>query len=379
MPGVPVHLGEHVHEDVVKRHRRVLPPPHRAGRVDRERLDRDVGVCPGSVPQADDVVAGQLSKRVRRLPDETVLSWFQRGWDCDDPESWVENELGGDVYGFDSIFEAARKHVLSWAATTSELRELLREHLYVEGDEDFIRLDDHSLRVRTDDDEVELAYFFLDDEVVATALDRLAYLLQSWPLPGAGGESTSFVADVPVTVVTSAGTGGASTYAVFLTFYDGASLACSQPLVFPGVGLWELPGHLRTADPGSGAAWPPELLVLRALVAPEDDAIRPALERCNRWPGFNLNADPWPNLSNEHTLAHHEAMAILTTGRYVDGRRPGESRIEVDDHLAQVAMHCGGSFGYQQWFLFDSVWATAHSDLAQSLLRYSNHWDPLED
>ena len=110
---------------------------------------------------------GQLSKRVRRLPDESVLNWFRRGWHCDDPESWVENELGGDVYGLDSVFEAARKHGLSRPATTSELRELLHEHLYVEGDEDFICLDDHSLRVRTDDDEVELAYLFLDDEVVA--------------------------------------------------------------------------------------------------------------------------------------------------------------------------------------------------------------------
>ncbi|MET8083300.1 hypothetical protein [Micromonospora sp. NPDC005237] len=322
---------------------------------------------------------GQLSKRVRRLPDETVLNWFRRGWDCDDPESWVENELGGDVYGLDSIFEAARKHGLSRAATTSELRELLHEHLYVEGDEDFIRLDDHSLRVRTDDDEVELAYFFLDDEVVATAPDRLAYLFQSWPLPGAEGESTSFVADVPVTAVTPASTGDASTYAVFLTFYDSESLACSQPLVFPGVGLRELAGHLRTADPDSGAEWPPELLVLRALVAPEEDAIRPALERCNRWPGFNLNADPWPDLPNEHGPAHREAMELLTTGRYVDGRSPDASRIEVDEHLAQVTMHCGQSFGYQQWFLFDTVWAAAHPDLAQSLLRYGNHWDPLED
>jgi hypothetical protein len=49
----------------------------------------------------------------------------------------------------------------------------------------------------------------------------------------------------------------------------------------------------------------------------------------------------------------------------------------VDDHLAQVAMHCGESFGYQQWYLFDTAWAAAHPDLARSLLRYANHWDPL--
>jgi hypothetical protein len=42
-------------------------------------------------------------------------------------------------------------------------------------------------------------------------------------------------------------------------------------------------------------------------------------------------------------------------------------------------MHCSGSFGYQQWYLFDTAWAATHPDLARSLLRYANHWDPLGD
>jgi hypothetical protein len=76
-----------------------------------------------------------LSKLVVRLPDETVLDWFRRGWDCDDPEAWVEADLGTDacVYGLD---------------------------------------DEHSVRLRTDD-EVELAYFFLGDAVLHAAPDRL--------------------------------------------------------------------------------------------------------------------------------------------------------------------------------------------------------------
>jgi hypothetical protein len=37
----------------------------------------------------------------------------------------------------------------------------------------------------------------------------------------------------------------------------------------------------------------------------------------------------------------------------------------------------GRFFGYQQWFLFDTVWAAAHPDLAASLLRYAEDRDPL--
>ena len=322
---------------------------------------------------------GELSKLVRPLPDATVLDWFRRGWDCADPGSWVEQELGVDVYGLHTIFEAAREHDLPKPATTGELRALLHEHLYVEGDEDCVRLDEHSLRVRTDDDEVELAYFFLGDDLVESARQRLAYLFQPWPLPGAAGDPAPFVPGVPVTELAPAGDGDRTTYAMILTFYDGETLACTPPVSFPGVGLPELAAHLRDAEPGGDEEWPPELLVLRALVAPGESGLRPALERCNRWPGFGLSGEPWPGLPDEHDRAHREAVELVAAADYEDGRRPEASLIEVDEHLAQVAMHCGESFGFQQWFLFDDVWAAAHPDLAQSLLRYGGHWDPLED
>lgn len=305
---------------------------------------------------------GPLGKLVRRLPDESVLAWFQRNWRTEDPESMLEKELGADVYGLDSIFEAAAD--LPVPASTEELREALHEHLYVEGEADeYIRLDDYSLRVRTDDDEVELAYYFFDDTVIAESPRRLAYLLhENWPLPDTTAAlPVKFTPHVPVRQAGRAGQDEVSTYAVLLTCYDGASLARTTPWVFPGVGLSELAAHLRAARPK--ADWDPELLVLRKLIEPDDDSIGPALERCNLWPGFNLNETPWPGPPRDHELTQ--------------GRQPGLSRVHVSDHLAQLAMHTNEFFGYQQWYLFDSVWAATHPNLAQSLLRYAGHWDPL--
>jgi hypothetical protein len=100
---------------------------------------------------------GPLSRRVRRLPDAGVLDWFRRGWGCADGRDWVTAELDGSVYGLASIFDHARTEGLPRPETVDELRTLLHEHLYVEGGPDYIRLDEHSLRVRTDDDVVELA------------------------------------------------------------------------------------------------------------------------------------------------------------------------------------------------------------------------------
>jgi hypothetical protein len=93
--------------------------------------------------------------------------------------------------------------------------------------------------------------FYLDDEVVAAHGDRLAYLLHSWPLPGDAGASAAFDPGRAVTVATPAGRGDATTYAVFLTHYDGTTLARLAPLAFPGVDLLGLAGHLRTADPAT--------------------------------------------------------------------------------------------------------------------------------
>lgn len=322
---------------------------------------------------------GPLGKWVRRLPDETALAWFRRGWACGEPSRWVEDELGVDVYGLDSIFHRARELNLPRPENDAQLRELLHEHLYVEGGSDYVRLDGRGLRVRTDDDEVGLAYFFLHDDIVQAAPDRLAYLVHdTWPLPELAGPPLPFTPDVPTTPTGLSGEGQATTYAVFLTFYDGESLACSTPQAFPGVELPELARHLRTTRCDRDD-WPPELQVLRALIAPEEDTLGPALDRCNRWPGFNLNADPWPGLPAEHDAAHRRAVEVVDAGEHTDNRRPQDSLLQVGDHLAQLAMHCGESFGFQQWYLFDTTWAAAHPDLARSLLRYANHWDPLGD
>jgi hypothetical protein len=207
----------------------------------------------------------------------------------------------------------------------------------------------------------------------------LAYLLhESWPLPQEAGSAGRFDTAVPVTVAAPAGPGEATTYAVLLTHYDGQTLARLAPLAFPGVALPELAGHLRGVAAPSRLDWPVELCVLRALIAPADDDLGPALQRCNQWPGFDLGADVWPDLPDDHDPAHRAAMQLVAAAEFTDGRRPEASLLHVGEHIAQLAMHCDETFGYQQWYLFDTTWASSHPDLAQSLLLYAHHWDPLE-
>ena len=101
-------------------------------------------------------------------------------------------------------------------------------------------------------------------------------------------------------------------YFVHRSAYDGPLskrvVRLPEPTVLAHVGLPGLAGYLRCSDPGRHPGWPDELLVLRALVAPDETAIEPALRRCNRWPGFRLDASRWPDRPDDHAAAHTAAM-----------------------------------------------------------------------
>ncbi|GIH25794.1 hypothetical protein Aph01nite_41040 [Acrocarpospora phusangensis] len=315
---------------------------------------------------------GPLSKLVRHFPDATVLDWFRRVWDdagADDAYAWVEREFGTNVYGLHTIFESG----LPAPESMPELRELLEKHLYVEQE---LRVDEHSVRVLTDDDEVDLAYFFVDDALVAAEPDRWAYLLhEGWELPFDGSPAGGvFVPPQPPAALTSAPPGGEGvTYAVVLTFYaSGDSIGWCPPYSFPGVRLPRLAAALR-ASGDSLSEWPGELLVLRALVAPGEGELRPALERCNRWPIFGEEAS---ETFGAHAQAHETALRRVEAFEPAHGRDPERTLIRQGEHVAQMSIHIDSFFGYQQWFFFDDVWASAHPDLATSLLHYGAHWDP---
>ncbi|MBE3012554.1 hypothetical protein IL992_25655 [Microbispora sp. NEAU-D428] len=316
------------------------------------------------------VYEGPSGRLVRHFPDATVLDWFRRVWDdaaSQDAYTWVQRELGTDVYGLHTIFEtglpAPRTHI--------ELRRMLKEHLYVEGR---LRVDRHSVRVFTDDDEVELAYFFVDDHVVADEPDRWAYLVhESWDLPADAPPSVrAFTPPVPVDVVSPAPPGGEGvTYVVILTHYATVnSVGGRYPKALPGVRLPGLAAALRTADPDLLSG---ELRALRALIAPGDEDIGPALERCNRWARLE---DDVPEILAPHPEAYHRALRLLADFDPADGRDPGRTLVRCDDHLAQMAIHLDGWFGYRQWFLFDDLWAAARPETAASLMRFGAHWDP---
>src|SRR5262245_51189111 len=101
---------------------------------------------------------GPLSKRVRRLQAPSILDWFREkviaARTSSDPHNLALEELGGYRYGVGAVFEAVRERRLQTPRSGAALERMLREHLYLEGKQDNLRFDSHTLRALTDDDEV---------------------------------------------------------------------------------------------------------------------------------------------------------------------------------------------------------------------------------
>ena len=343
-----------------------------------------------------------LGKHVRRLPDDSVLAWFQRNWNCagkseDEDEQharagdWLRDELETDPYGLSSIFTRAARDKIPAPTTEEELFGLLREHLYVEGDKDEQLLcRPGCIQVYTDDDNLDVAYYFCDDKYLSEYGTQAAFLLhEHWRLPTLSSPD-GFVPKVPPRRLRKGGRGEGGTWLVTTSCCGKCELAelhKTPPAFLPGVRMPELPDFLR----GHKAAvdWPAEFVLLR-IQMPEpgevsNDDLWDALDRIVWFPGR------WvlEGLEEVQQLERAEARRLLSDNRlqmvHEKGRPNGNlCRIQTSAHLAQlcwlVAHAPQWSWGrnvYHQWYLFDDCWASANPDLAHGLLRFATRWDVL--
>ena len=329
---------------------------------------------------------GPSGKHVRRLEADSVLGWFQGVWErakqADDASEWVKAEIGADVYGFASIFEAARKHSLPAPTSDQSLKSYLEEHLYVEGE---IRYKPHALQVLTDDDEIELAYYIFDDHYLGEHPGRAAYLLhEDWRLPTTSGERL-YAPSIEAKTIEPSGDWTGTTYLAFLAFYDSLNLtdlAIVGPWRIDGVRMPHLTDYLRIATPDK--EWPFELKLLRSQLPPDGAgkaSLLTALERATRFPVLQIGGSMPTSKIGLGTVeqARAELEGILgSIGQQEDTADSLKSMVSSGDHIAQLCLHLGSEVEmYHQWFLFDDLWAGHHPDLAEGVLSYAKRWNVL--
>ncbi|MFC4114067.1 hypothetical protein [Nonomuraea zeae] len=308
--------------------------------------------------------AGPLCKSVRHVPGRTVLEWFRGLWEPDGLDR-AHADLNGAPYELEWLRECGDTP----PEDMIELRRRIRMQLWADND---LHIDDHSIRISSMGVHLEEAFYFVDDARVAEQPDRWAYPVHpSWPLPAAAASGPApFVPPFPCAELAAPTTGDAgATYLLFTTLnarHD--TLGWDRTYVFPGVRLPQLGAALRRPLQNRDA-WPGPLLDLRALVAPDEDGIAPALERLSR-----LTGDAGET-AETHDQAHRAALEHLRAFTPGEGRLPDRTLLHVGEHLAQTALR-GDSIGHRPWYVFDDIWASTHPDLAASLIHYAYHWDP---
>ena len=143
-------------------------------------------------------------------------------------------------------------------------------------------------------------------------------------------------------------------------------------MIAAGLVLWS------AASAGTGLAGSfATLFLCRMIVGVGEATLGPALGRLREYPVESLG-----QRSNRELGVGAHAEAVVEFAEVASTLPPNSgdatlTKIEVSEHIVQVAQHVSRSFGYQQWFLFDDRWAAAHPGLARSLLRYGMSWDPL--
>jgi hypothetical protein len=330
---------------------------------------------------------GPSGKHVRVLDGDSVLGWFQAAWEkakeAEDISEWLKAELGCTVYGFSSLFEAAREESLPPPTSDRKLKSYLEEHLYVEGEIKFKR---HALQVLTDDDEIELAYFFFDDVYLKENPGRADYLLhEDWRLPRTSGDG-SYQPSFTIKDIKPGGNEPGATYLAFLAFYDSGNLTDLEdwgcPCRIQGVRIPQLCDYLRATTPDQD--WPFELKLLRSRLTVADsngDRLGMLLDRAARLPVLGLSGMETSSGIGLGTVEQARAAvedALATISKGTSHHDPSKSLISVGDHVAQLCLHVGweGEM-YHQWIIFDDLWAGEHRDLAEGILRYAKRWDVL--
>jgi hypothetical protein len=352
-----------------------------------------------------------MGKRYVKLQAASILAWFQKGWDVArntevDLREWVETECQGSVYGLSSIFDQAREKELPKPGTWQELHELLLEHLYVEGDSDFIQQDEFSLRVRTDDDENELAYYFFEDDFAAAHPEIVAYLLlETHDLAALPPEDVmDFAPAGRLTEIAPPGQGEGGLYLCFI----GRGLPKREgPFHIKGIRLPDFNGYLRTASGNDLLAkWPRDLRYIRAFTGEMDENPREALRLCgSSFKEFYYPAEGIGTIGEARAEIEREVAISRTEDRTRYSSNADDPFVAGTEHFVQLCASEGASGNpaairmilsrseetglkgrlpdfiqadqYKQWFIFDDLWAGKHPRLAASILRFCSHWDPL--
>lgn len=322
------------------------------------------------------------TKHYKVLEGKSVLHWWQKHWkESEDPFQFVCDLFGDYIYGLAPLFEAINNKRVSFPNSVVELTEAIESFAEVSG----VEASEHHLQAITDNDDLELAYYFFDETYAEHYPERVAYLLETdWALPSSVAVGQGFQ---PSTAVNYLSETAGQSYFACQAFYTPTNLTDldteQMQACFSAAALPDLLGWMGKEQPSS--TWPDELRLLWLLHHNRPEAsLQDLLEEImahSRELGDLLIAGELPRIEEEVDVAL--ALAQVNDWRLRWAKERGErprSRLQFEEHLIQLSLfveEADEDFLYHHWIFFDAAWASQHPHLANSILRYAQRWDVL--
>jgi hypothetical protein len=334
--------------------------------------------------------AGPLSKHVKRLDGaDTLLDWFRTIWrpiaDNKAADAYARTLLGTDVYGFHCLFLDIGEYDLPIPTTIEEFHDDLRGALYIGAE---YRGTADTIQIATDDDDYGLAMYWFTDAFAQAHPERVAFLLRDdWRLPetvGPGG----FQQKPGVALVRPRQPGSGGLYVVQFDLANCGELDERCPVVkVPGCRLPDLAAWLvgMSQDEAEKLACPP-LYCLHSRLGYLFKFDKPeGLELSFRQTLAEDLADTvtW-NAYSDWLLERDRPRAELHLLELAARLEAAPDKHSTEPLRLQVAPHSlalmipRGSDEFEQWYLFDDVWASGNVDLANALLDAAARYNVLD-
>jgi uncharacterized protein (TIGR02996 family) len=340
------------------------------------------------------------TRLVKRFEESTILEWFCNHCkpiaDRDEAEAYVKQMLGIEPHGFAYFLTRMAEDNIPPPRNNRELHEAFHGWP-VEGQ---WRCRPHAIQGLDDDDEQEMAFYIFDDVFAGKYPERVAWLMQEdWRLPSGIG-SGSFKPAFRTARLKPRGKGEGTTYLVFLVCIDSCTLSdlSGEAFRLDGVRLPELAGWLSLAGEAEREEhlWCDELSTLAEEILVEEAGCDPMetvfLRELRANPKDDSHWNVYGDWLEERGQPRAEITLLQRAFARIARREPrqhhpsipvpkgGLSQYRVEPHLAQLCLHTGTVFNhndFDHWVIFDDLWASAHPDLANSLLRQLERWDVL--
>jgi uncharacterized protein (TIGR02996 family) len=337
---------------------------------------------------------------VKRFEEGTILEWFRKYCrpiaDADEASAYAKQLFGFEPYGFGYFLtRLAEEHV----PPPRNNRELYRALDYWSVQGEWI-CSPHAIQGLDDDDEQEMAFYLFDDIFDSKYPERVAWLTcEDWRLPGNAGAG-SFQPEFALTGLKPEGQWEGAVYLVFLV-NDGCELSDLDRGAYrlDGVRLPQLTRWLTrvSEEERDKCDWCGTLRDLADEILADDPKSEPAEKAFLHDLRGNPHDDTvWEVYGDwlEEQGRHRAEMWLLERALARIGRRPihrhpadevpentpNLSQWLVRPHVAQLCLHESTVYRhncFDHWVLFDDLWASAHPDLANSLLRQLERWDVL--